>query len=83
MAVFASAWHGASKENKLQLELLSKQRPWQGCDKVYAIRGPPIAQEMMVWEALNHVGSISERLMNTITTKHDTDCGSSKHGYPL
>ena len=68
IAVFCSAWHGITKEGKVQLDLLSKQRPWHTCNRVYAIRGPSVSLEMQLWEALDHTDLISETLMQALIT---------------
>ena len=69
VAVFASVWHGVTREGKIHLDLLSKQRPWQSTDKVYAIHALPAGLEMMVWEAMDHVKSISDPLMEALIAK--------------
>lgn len=64
IAVFTSTWHGISRDNKIQLEVRSKQRPWQSCNNVCAIRGPSINQEWTLWEVMDFVENIPVSLAN-------------------
>jgi len=65
-AVFCSCWHGVSKDMKLQLELLSKQRPFHSAENVFAIHGPSVSLEMMLWEAMSFTDCIDKTLMDSL-----------------
>jgi len=66
--LFSSLWHQPTKEGKIRTQLISKNLPEALLDQseLYAIRGPFLGMEILLWETLGEIEAISEPILDAL-----------------